>query len=250
MTDLPEINYSQLAPTRDYLQDIAKVIGKTQQQFIAGDPNDWYKGLLVTTIGISSQKLGDQEIIIDLQTGEVRGFGKSWRLGEVEPVKLSEELKSVTGKPIEDPEFTAKSVTYDPAQAKLLSTALYWANQEIAKLTDQIAIGVISPVLLFPHHFDVSMVWFPKRQKSEDTDENQYTFGFSTGDKDIPEPYFYITNWPESPTFTSIKLTPPAHWQKSGFSGAILNYKDTTNTINPTQLLDSYFQTILKLTAS
>ena len=246
MNSLPQLDYVQLSSTRDYLQDIAKVIGKAQQQFITSDPNDWYKGLLVTANGISSQNLSDQEIVIDLQAGEVRGFGKNWLLGQVEPTKLLDELKSVTSKPIETPELTAKSVVYDPIQAKLLSTALYWANQEITKLASRITNSVASPTLLFPHHFDVSMVWFPKRQKAVDTDENQYTFGFSTGDRDIPEPYFYVTNWPESPAFTAISLEPPAYWQKQGFSGAIINYDDLQKLDQPDSLLDSFNQSILK----
>ena len=245
MRSLPDLEYAQLAPTRDYLQDIAKVIGKAQQQFRPPDVNSWNKGLLITSNGLSTQELGDdKQIFMDLRKGQVRGFGGCWQLGEIEPAQLLEELKSTTGRLIEAPEYTTQAVVYDQGQAKALSDVLSFAAEELAYLKPKTKLGVLSPVLLYPHHFDVSMVWFTHRQTAEETDDRQFTFGFSAGDSNIAEPYFYVTAYPEPAKFKTIILKHPAYWQSQGFSAAIINYS-AIDSKNPEDELASFYRTFV-----
>lgn len=226
MSSLPKLDYAHLAPTRNYLQEIAKVIGKTQQQFLPADQNAQDKGLLVTSNGLSTQDLEGQQFILDFYKGEVRGFGSKWQLGEVEPAQLLKEVRDVTGKPVVTPETGNLTLAYEQRQAVYLAEAFEFAAQELAILAHKINTGVKSLVLVYPHHFDVSLAWYTHRLTADETDERQYTFGFSTGDEDIAQPYFYATAYPEPENYKNIQLEAPAYWQNQGFSGAILNYGD------------------------
>lgn len=87
-----------------------------------------------------------------------------------------------------------------------------------------------SPVQLFPHHLDLALSWYSGRlipdqdPADEDAADEQMTFGFSTGDDTIADPYFYATAYPEPPGFAGSELSDVAYWQQEGFTGAILPY--------------------------
>lgn len=244
MSSLPKLDYAQLAPTRNYLQEVAKVIGKAQQQFLPTDPNSWNKGLLVTSNGLSTQEMDGQQFVIDFYKDEVRGFGNSWKLGQIEPAQLLQEIKDATGKPVETPEHSDLPLAYEQKQAEALAEAFQFASQELAVLSHRIESGVKSLVLLYPHHFDVSLVWFTHRLSAEESDERQYTFGFSSGDEDVAQPYFYAVAYPEPDTYKNIQLAQPAYWQNKGFSGAILNYSDAIEG-RATKLVDDFYANIV-----
>lgn len=87
-----------------------------------------------------------------------------------------------------------------------------------------------SPVQFFPHHLDLAMSWYSGRlipdqdPADEGAADEQMTFGFSTGDATIADPYFYATAYPEPKEFTKSQLPTSAYWQQTGFSGAVLPY--------------------------
>ena len=105
-----------------------------------------------------------------------------------------------------------------------------------------------SPVQLFPHHFDLALSWFSGRQvpgqdpANEDWSNEQMTFGFSTGDESVPEPYFYATAYPEPEGFVGSTLPEKAYWNELGFSGAVLPYAALVETEHPHRLLTEFLE--------
>ena len=90
-----------------------------------------------------------------------------------------------------------------------------------------------SPIQLWPHHFDLSMVWLPGgKVPGHDPDspehaeyaDTQMNFGFTLGDTTIAEPYFYITAYPAPDAFATLPLPDGATWQTGGFTGVTLTY--------------------------
>jgi hypothetical protein len=87
-----------------------------------------------------------------------------------------------------------------------------------------------SPVQLWPHHFDLAVLWFSGRRVPEqDPDDPEYAdeqmnFGFSTGDEGIQAPYFYVTAYPQPEGWTEAKLVDGAHWHRDSWTGALLPY--------------------------
>jgi hypothetical protein len=87
-----------------------------------------------------------------------------------------------------------------------------------------------SPVQLWPHHFDLAVMLLSGRlvpdQDPEDPEysDEQMSFGFVTGDENIPEPYFYATAWPPPDGLLDTPLPGAATWHTTGFTGAVLRY--------------------------
>lgn len=234
----------ELAPTRDRLRDAALVLGKLQQAFLPKHPRDWQRGLEVTMRGISTQTfmIGGTETraSIDLVRHKVRLGGSKWRLDEYDGPELFKNVRvwlesqgvKVT---LEEPEFGGgKGQRFDAEQATAYAEALWWLDKQFRDLKASLTEGMTSPILLYPHHFDLSLVWFPH------DDERQLTIGWSTGDETIAEPYVYLTAYPEPTGFTELKLPAGTYWQKDGFSGAILPYAILQASGQPAVLFERF----------
>jgi len=109
-----------------------------------------------------------------------------------------------------------------------------------------------SPIQLFPHHFDLSLLWLPgdkiadQDPANEEYADKQMNFGFTFGDEGIAEPYFYATAYPLPDAMPSMKLPTGTIWQSEGFSGAVLLYKDLVeNNNNPNTYLLELWRTLL-----
>jgi hypothetical protein len=137
-----------------------------------------------------------------------------------------------------------RTTGYDAAQAKAYLEALSWMSQQFQVIKSGISGGLTAPVLLYPHHFDLSLVWFPW------DDERQLALGWSTGDETIRRPYIYVTAWPEPEGFAGLPLPDGAYWQKAGFSGAILPYALLQTNAAPDALLQSLVNGLFQSTTS
>lgn len=95
-----------------------------------------------------------------------------------------------------------------------------------------------SPVQLWPHHFDFSMLWLSgeliagQDPANEEYADKQMNFGFTLGDEAIPEPYFYITAYPLPDALPATQLPDGTTWYTETFSGAVLLYRTLTENNN------------------
>lgn len=240
---LPDLAYEDLLPTRDYLREVALVLSTLQRGFVPNHPRQWQYGLDVSMRGLVTQPFnvkGRQlQAGLDLVKHKVRFDTATWSLDEYAGPELLNNLKvwlanqgvSVN---LDEPKFEALARRFDPAQADKYAQALWWMNERFQVLKALRQGGVTSPILLYPHHFDLSLAWFPNN------DEQQFGIGWSTGDETIAEPYVYFTAYPEPDGFTSLKLPDGAYWQPTGFSGAILPYAALSASKNPEKLLQDF----------
>jgi hypothetical protein len=245
--NLPPLDPTALRPTRDYLHNIAKVLGKFQQTASPAEPHDWHYGLLPVEVGLATRemKFGDETVqaVLDLQAGVLKVAGTQWSLVEYDARELLNNLKvwqqgrGFAGK-IATPDF-GPGGSFELGQSQLLGQALWQFTEFSTRLKTKLEGGLTSPVLVYPHHFDLSLVWFPW------DDERQLGFGFSTGDDSIAEPYLYLTAYPEPAAFTEIDLPDGAFWQQTGFSGAVLPYVELRRHHQPAQLLKAYAEETL-----
>jgi hypothetical protein len=249
--DKPNVSVSpaELAPVRDYFQDVAKVVSKFQQAFVDILPHDAQYGLLVVPEGLASQSLTingkTYQVIIDMRQGFLRLDDQKWPLQNYSPERLIQELRQWTVRQdldvaIDDPaEYITGQSQYDQAIASDIADIFGWSAMLFEAMKPGLS-GDCSPVLLFPHHFDVSMSWFP-------SEKLQYTLGFLFGDETIPEPYLYVTAYPEPAEFTNLSLASPAYWQVNGFSGAILKCGDVAHLPDPTGTAGAFLHAVLRL---
>ena len=108
-----------------------------------------------------------------------------------------------------------------------------------------------SPVQIWPHHFDLGMLWLPgAKVAGQDPENEEYSdksmnFGFTFGDEGIPEPYFYITAYPLPEAFPGLSLPAGTKWHTQGFSGAVLPYRSLLESANPADYLVELWNDLL-----
>ena len=241
--ELPELDYEKLVPTRDYLQNAAKILGKWQQVFLPENPHDWQRGLEAGPAGLQTQdcRVNSRPLRgqLDLAKHAFRIGDSSWRFADYDAPELLNNVKvwlegRGLGGRLTEPEFTPGQHTYDKRQGEAYAAALSWLHAQFETLRASLKPGLVSPVLLYPHHFDLSLSWFPY------DDERQLTLGWSTGDETIHEPYLYLTAYPEPAGFTKLTLPAPAYWQHDGFSGAVLTHNNLAAGPDPAAMLRQF----------
>lgn len=240
---LPQLIYEDLVPTRDYLQEVSLALSSLQRAFVPKNPRDWQYGLEVNVRGLLTQtfmvKDKEAQASLDLVKRKVRLGGSSWLLSDYAPTEIFNNIRAwleSSGVKIDlsQPKFAAKPPRFDSQQADLYAAALWWMNEQFCWLKETLHKGLTSPILLYPHHFDLSLVWFPH------DDERQLAIGFSSGDETIAEPYLYLTAYPEPAGFTKLDLPEEAYYQTAGFSGAILTYDKLSASPDPVKLFRDY----------
>ncbi len=108
-----------------------------------------------------------------------------------------------------------------------------------------------SPVQLWPHHFDLSMIWLPGEKiagqdpNDEEYSDKQMNFGFAFGDESIPEPYFYVTAYPTPDAMAATRLPAGSEWKTDGFTGAVLTYQTLRDTSDPSAYLQDFWTRLL-----
>jgi hypothetical protein len=222
MNMLPALIFNEFRPTRDYLQDICKVLGKLQQAFLPTEPHGWQYGLDVTMRGVCTQTFDingqPERALLDLVRHKVRFIDRQWTLCETPPAELFKDIQNMLGIEIDELDLKADNLEYDHLQADAYAAALWWMERQFANLKRDIKRGLASPILLYPHHFDLSLTCFPQ------DDEGQLSIGWSTGDENIAEPYIYLTKYPN--TENNIP--------------AILTYAKLQKSLSPPQLLRDF----------
>ena len=240
---LPALELDEFNPTRNRLRDIALVLSCLQRAFLPKHPRQWQYGLEVTMRGISTQafKVAGEETraSIDLVRGKLRLGNDNWKLKECDgpaAMKIFRDWLAAKGveAELEEPKFKSGERQLERAQVEAYAEALWWLDERFREVKASLDEGVTSPILLYPHHFDLSLVWFPR------DDERQLGLGFSTGDEAVPEPYLYLTAYPEPAGFTDVKLPDGAWWQKEGFSGAVLPYAKLQASNEPAALFEQF----------
>ncbi|UCH49745.1 MAG: hypothetical protein JSU95_08290 [Betaproteobacteria bacterium] len=153
--------------------------------------------------------------------------------------------------PLQEPEEELSTTGYSPDVAAQLAVA--WRGVGAAMQAFRSGIREeTSPVQLWPHHFDLAMIWLPGEKipgedpDDEESSDKQMNFGFLFGDSGIPEPYFYITAYPFPQVFPSLPLPPGATWHTKDFHAAVLLYRDLVNKDDPAAYLLELWNGLLK----
>lgn len=84
--------------------------------------------------------------------------------------------------------------------------------------------GAKTPLVVWPHGFDLSFLWFPRAVESEE--HPHMGFGFSPASEGLERPYFYAYPYPIPPDLTALPLPEPARWHTAGWTGLVLPYDE------------------------
>ena len=244
--------------TRDALHAYARILGAWMTSCRAPRKH-WWQGSLRPafsglTTGVIHAGADDFELVLDFQRSELHarttgGEAIAEPLVGQSAARLATRLTRFlvqsggldgrfvpTGEHIADE--TAAGAGYSAACAQTIARA--WGD--VAAAMTALRAGIreeTSPIQLWPHHFDLSMVWLPGEtipgQDPGDPDnaDKQMNFGFTLGDDTVPEPYFYVTAYPVPDAFPSLPLPVGTTWRTAGFNGAVLLYESLIASRDP-----------------
>ncbi|NWF69615.1 MAG: hypothetical protein HXY40_11070 [Chloroflexi bacterium] len=225
--------------TRDSLQRALLILNAVRLRYSAQQPNHLHHSVSVYPHALSSGPFWlasaqtVQEVRLDFVTASINGIAlrghtqKSLALAVMQQEKLDIPLdKLADERPLE----------VDSALAAAYAQTLYSVFTALARFRARLA-GSMTPLVVWPHHFDLSFLWFAS--KMDDESAPHMNFGFSPGDAGIPRPYLYAYAYPAPPEQTTLALLAPARWHTEGWTGVRADYDDWRGADDPEALLEA-----------
>ena len=255
--------------TRDALHAYARILGKWTESLRPPRKHWLHASLRPSLTGMTTRVIhGDTDVEIELNLRDSRfiartsaGVLRELPLQGQPAAEVAAELRSIPGwaavaeKSSDSDESDRSSDAafdgYSAAQARRLWQAL----SSVAGSMRRFRAGIreeTSAVQLWPHHFDLAMLWFPggkvAGQDPADPEhaDRQMNFGFLFGDDGIEEPYFYVTAYPLPDELPHVELPAGTRWVSDGFSGAVLLYRTLVATRDPAACLQDLWTTLLR----
>jgi hypothetical protein len=260
----PALTLTDWQPTRDTLQSYAQVLGAVRGALSPRQKHSSHRSLLAAACGLTTTPIPfgplTFELTLDLAAHRVvisNNLGRVWqqRLRGQSQAALLDEVSgglaalgvtaSLDGTAISN----AAPGTYDVGAVERYWQALSQIDQVMKVFRGELR-GETMPVQLWPHHMDLSMLWFSGRRvpghenERPQTADEQMNFGFSTGDGGLPEPYFYITAYPLPAGLTDTPLPSGATWHTAGWTGAVLRYGEVAGANDAEERVLAYLRAV------
>lgn len=259
----PSLNSIDWQSTRDTLHSFSRVLGKVRQALTPPHPHWWHASLRVDETGLTTTPIpaaNDTSFILQLDlkshalvftppagtvetlplVGQNSRAFLAWILDRLDSFNIHPEVDKTL---FDSPE----TLPYTPAHAETLFAALDAVNQTFVNFRDSLS-GEASPVQLWPHHFDLSVVWFSGREAAtapgEESGLEQVGYGFSTGDGSVPEPYFYANPWPVPEGIFDTALPAGTQWFTESWRGGLLHYHTVAAAPQPAQQLMEFLHAV------
>lgn len=260
----PPLEIDSWKQTRDTLQQYSDILSRIRQSLTPKEKHWFHVSLRTSAEGLTTTPIpygdiifqltldfGRHDLIVVTSTGERKLIGLH---GQSINDLCEELLMTLSGYSI-DPPVDFDNCRYDtPLVYEQNKVYGFWkALSQIDALLKRFKAELreeTGPVNLWPHHFDLAVLWFSgrrvpgKEQEDPENADEQMNFGFVTGDESINEPYFYVTAYPQPDGFTDIELPGAAYWFTDGFTAAVLPYSALVNVAKPDQLLMEYLRTV------
>ena len=265
MQALPELDIDAIADTRDALHAWSRVMGDWLKSARVKRKHWWHASLRPSLSGLTTGVVhagADFEIELDFCASQLRVRTLSGDHAVALDGQSAASVASYLDKklaalgvdaalaPGDKNRGDADFPRYSPTHAVDLQRSLAW----VAAALERFRAGIreeTSPIQVWPHHFDLSMIWLPGHKipgqdpADEEYADKQMNFGFVFGDEAIGEPYFYVTAYPLPGNLPQLELPAGATWKSEGFNGAVLLYKDLIALSNPAASLQSLWSTLL-----
>lgn len=251
---LPELDYDAIRGTREAVHAYARILGSVLKICRPRRKHWWHSSLRPSLTGLTTGVVNagtDFELELSLKDSQLHGWtsdgAKITEALQGQPAsKLATRISDfliasgidngITFNIVEhnDVEFDG----YSKAHAGNMSHVLNFVAAALAEFRAGIREET-SPIQLWPHHFDLSMLWLPGEKivgqdpENEEYSDKQMNYGFTFGDEGIPEPYFYVTAYPLPDGFERLQLPSGSKWQSEGFTGVVLLYQSLIDFGDP-----------------
>lgn len=234
--------------TRQTLHQAAQVIGGIKKVSVQPLLNYAHLGLYVTKDGLTTGSLSDGgELLLNFITSSVvytcpKGDVSTVPLQDHSQSSLTESVLKVmadAGHPAANVDRASLDdqtlFALNPTIAADYQEALYAIYTAIARFRARL-FGSVSPVIVFPHGFDLSFLWF-KRGSEERTDPH-LNFGFSPGSAGFPRPYIYSYASPLPEGYFDVTLPAPARFTRDSWKGIVIDYDTLVSESDPETVIE------------
>jgi len=215
--------------TRESLHRAALVVSAFAKLGRERDPIFYHHlTLYVTPDGLTSGATANGEFSLNLHHAAVihaapNGEKTQIPLAGLNQVTLGEALHKAV--PNQQPELSEldNQEAFDTTHAADYAHTLSAINAALNAVRAGLA-GDRTPIVVFPHHFDLSFLWFNGAGKNEH--QPHINWGFSPGDSSITRPYLYAYAW-AGEAYANLQVPPPWQHHPNFTTGVMVDY-DTT----------------------
>ncbi len=262
----PRLNPDDIRQTRDALHAYSRILGDWLKSARPPRKHWWHASLRPSLTGLTTGVIVsnvDFEIEINLRESVLSAqTATGEEMQQTLQGQPAEELASQVQNFLHEAGVLASPPKANAALADAGEFSAYSA-EEANKLARALAAvsGAMSdfraslraessPIQVWPHHFDLSMIWLPGEKipgqdpAKEEYADKQMNFGFVFGDESFAEPYFYVTAYPLPDAMPQIELPDGTTWKSDGFSGAVLLYRDLVAMQDPAAYLQELWSTL------
>ena len=189
-----------------------------------------------------SQKSLLDALLVELKTGELAGALLNDRREGSLTDQLLDAIAAKTNRPASQFAYLVDEMALevDAELAKRYAGSLYRIFTGVARFRARLA-GMMTPVVVWPEHFDLSFLWFA----GEKADENapHLNFGFAPFSAGMNFPYLYAYAYPMPKGDDGKPVLPelptPAYWNTEGWTGVVLPYAEIARAVEPEQFVES-----------
>lgn len=237
--------------TRDNLHSVAQILGRIRKTFIERQPNALHWSLRVTPEGLSTGKLSIGELLLNFREGVVTfhqpdATVKRYALDNPDEMAELEDIAPDVPPTLDGnmnmPVYVEKAYPVDQTAAAEYADTLYTVFTIVSRFRARL-YGMMTPVVVWPHHFDLSCLWFINGE-ADDHKTPHINVGFAPFSDGFPRPYFYVYAWPMPDGITENALPAPAYWYTETWKGVVIDY-DAVRDHSETQIeamLDEIFK--------
>ena len=250
----PKLDFEPAVPTRRALHSYARVLGDWLKSCRPQRKHWWHASLRPSLTGLTTGVVHagiDFELELNLRENLLcarTSVGADLReaLDGQSVAELAQVIEDFlitngidtgfipAGGPYSDDKFAEYTAEHAYSLARVLNNVSTAMAEFRAGIPEE-----SSPIQLWPHHFDLSMIWLPGEKiagqdpENEEYSDKQMNFGFTFGDEGFPEPYFYVTAYPMPDGYPNLVLPAGTKWQTEGFNGAVLLYRTLAESSDP-----------------
>ncbi|HVO71231.1 MAG TPA: DUF5996 family protein [Aggregatilineaceae bacterium] len=223
------------AKTRTGLHQAAQVIGAVRAAVARPEPNWSHLGLRVVPHGLTTGALASVgELVLDFLAltilySPLDHAPASFSLLRHTQRSLADVVErglSASGHPVvlkRDKITGEATLDFDPSLAADYARVLYLLAGIFQAFREGLP-GEKSPLVVWPHGFDLSFLWFATDVAREEGPH--MAFGFSPGSSGLDRPYIYSYVYPLPAGLTDHDLPPLTRWHTEGWTGTVTEYDD------------------------
>ena len=221
---------------RDAMHQIALILGAIRVACVDPQPNDLHFSLDLTEGGFSTSTMRNggalEYDLISLQMSFSRCGASVFTLDAMGHSQVSLARALIAN--FQDSGYSVspslKRITHnsaldiDAALSRDYLLALKRVYAALAHFRARLG-GFMTPLVLWPHHFDMGFIWFPGGGSDEQADPH-ISFGFAPFSAGLERPYIYAYAWSKATGYVRTPVAAPAQAITEGYTGLYAAYDD------------------------